>query len=93
MSATTQPAVTAWPDGVIARYVTVGGATVDITEIDRNERGGGVYETVATCTGCPTGRERFHWEQGKDKADGEARAWAQQHASECRAVPKPKASR
>ena len=64
-----------WPEGVIARYLTVAGATVDLTEIDRDERGGGVYETRTNCTGCPT-TGRFHWEHGKEQADNQARALA-----------------
>jgi len=79
-----------WPDGCVARYWTVAGATVDLTEHDRDEQGGGVYETRATCTGCPNS-ERFHWEHGKDKADDKAHAWAQSHASACRALPRPAA--
>lgn len=94
----------AWPEGVIARYLTVAGATVDITEIERNERGGGVYVTAACCSGCPAA-ERFRWEDGfyessshwrsltdeesLQRAGDKAREWAQSHAETCRALPRP----
>lgn len=81
-----------WPEGVIARYLTTGGATVDLTEINRDERGGGIYETRTNCTGCPAA-ERFHWEHGKDRADKTAHAWAQAHAEKCRAMPRPAVTR
>lgn len=42
---------TAWPEGVIARYLTVGGATVDVSAA-RYDDGGGVYG-AGVCGGCP----------------------------------------
>ncbi|MFJ3699516.1 hypothetical protein ACIPW9_36230 [Streptomyces sp. NPDC090052] len=100
----TQQTPTAWPENVLARYLTRGDATVDITEIDRNERGGGVYQTVASCAGCLK-EERHQWEDGfydfnsqfhplsRDEAiqrsETKARNWAQAHAETCRAMPKP----
>jgi hypothetical protein len=87
---------TAWPKGVIARYLTVGGqaladpnATVDITHDSDT--------TVTWCRGCKAGRD-FYWatyegryDNGCDGADSAARTWAQAHAEKCRAMPKPSA--
>lgn len=83
-----QPA--AWPEGVIARYLTVGGATVDV----RHD-----YTSTCdlTCGGC-TEVERAHGytglrnptvEQQDHAAISEARQWAQEHAERCRAMPRP----
>jgi len=76
---------TTWPTGVIARYLTVGGATVDIRPVadtewdDRHE---------ATCLGCTANDWRAHYRTPvNDLAD--ARRWAQHHAESCRAMPKP----
>lgn len=100
------PTTTAWPDGVIARYLTVGGATVDIRETgprDAEE----LQSTVATCTGCGNAT-RTAWEEGHDyrgqwylmprveaveRAEAAARKWAQKHAEQCRAMQKPGAAR
>lgn len=96
---------TTWPDGVIARYLTVGGATVDVIER------AGYYdvkhptETQAACTGCSMA-ETFEWgwspshaefgtgpqpnfDEGGRWTTPEARDWAQAHAETCRAMPKP----
>jgi hypothetical protein len=82
---------------VIARYLTDAGKAlgdtnlaVSLTEIERNERGGGVFTTVAECSACPA-VERFHWENGKGLAEAGAREWAQAHAEKCRAMPRPEA--
>ncbi|MEU3528854.1 hypothetical protein AB0E62_34235 [Streptomyces sp. NPDC038707] len=66
----------AWPEGVIARYVTVGGATVDV-------RGGG-DSTGYECTGCPYESSPF-WHHSI------AHEHAQKHAEKCRALPRPTA--
>ncbi|MEE4419554.1 hypothetical protein [Streptomyces bugieae] len=102
---------TTWPEGVIARYLTDAGKAlgdlnlaVTITEIERDERGGGVYVTAAECSGCPSA-ERFQWEDGfydygsrwhaltreeaLARAEAKARNWAQSHAEKCRAMPRP----
>lgn len=81
---------TTWPEGVIARYLTVGGATVDITQDSRH------FDGIAACTGCDK-TERFDrvgagcW-GGPDYAlqrnTEEARRWAQAHAETCRAMPR-----
>jgi hypothetical protein len=86
---------TAWPEGVIARYLTIGGATVDITHdtiyIDDIEPN----VSTATCGGCAAS-DNTEWashasryDNGSGWADRDARAWAQSHAETCRAMPKP----
>jgi hypothetical protein len=65
----------AWPEGVIARYLTVAGATVDIRE--------GSYDATdqtGTCTGCGTSYTR---------GPALTREWAQVHAEKCRALSRP----
>ncbi|KQX27527.1 hypothetical protein ASD97_24820 [Streptomyces sp. Root63] len=93
-------AQTAWPENVIARYLTIGGATVDLTHVAITED---TKATRSTCTGCLT-TERSHWRnqypsstggyvdfQDRDKGDRNAREWAQSHADTCRALPMPSA--
>lgn len=86
--ANTQP-TTAWPAGVIARYLTVGGATVDITH------GTDPDLTLAVCGGCQqqdVERWRVHagrYDSGSEGALTDARRWAQSHAATCRAMPRP----
>ena len=67
---------TDWPDGVIVRYLTAGGATVDLT--------GGGNSTCHRCTGCGAGSADY------GEAERTARRYAQAHAEKCRALPKPK---
>lgn len=86
---------TAWPEGVIARYLTVAGATVDI----RHDSTRGWI--VATCTG-----ERCGWQERTstngyvydtpEQTQARLEEWlpenqeeAQAHAEKCRAMPKP----
>ena len=103
---TTQTATAAWPEGVIARYITVGGATVDLTHRLTLPPDPEPFATLATCTGCPASEERSHYrtyygaggflrdakeEHEAEAADADARAWAQSHAETCRAMPKPSA--
>ena len=99
---------TTWPEGVIARYLTVGGATVDLTakQIPHTFPDGisgtrGL--TVASCTGCSASSDFPHWHIRKgtyggswdedipEKANTDARDWAQAHADKCRAMPRPTA--
>ncbi|MGY1579770.1 hypothetical protein [Streptomyces sp. MN13] len=96
---------TAWPAGVVARYLTVGGATVDLTRGNRTyPTDDGIGEnrnhTTATCTGCLATEEFSHWrtirgtyssweKHDPGAADQKAREWAQQHAEKCRALPRP----
>jgi len=90
----------AWPEGVIARYLTVGGATVDLTHLANTLTPPETYATRANCTGCPASSEHDHhrmvWghtiqreEHHPDAADNDARTWAQAHAEKCRAMPRP----
>lgn len=76
-----------WPDGVTARYLTVGGATVDITAYPSEQA------TQAKCTGCDsydtTEWSQGDWSIGSEWAEADARQWAQSHAETCRAMPKP----
>jgi hypothetical protein len=89
-----------WPETTIARYVTVGGATVDLTHQLNMLTPPEPYATLATCTGCPASSEHNHhrmvWgliaqyeEHHPTLADRDARAWAQAHAETCRALPRP----
>lgn len=72
---------------VLARYLTVGGATVDLTP-------SGSIAVHAECMGCGDG-DRFIYGVGIGMTQDEernaalqmARPWAQQHAERCRAMP------
>jgi hypothetical protein len=79
---------TTWPEGVIARYLTVGGATVDI--LDKKDEHDEPGEYVARCTGCTAdwSNTRSDW-----NLQFQVRPWAQAHAEKCRAMPKPEAQR
>lgn len=72
---------TAWPEGVIARYLTAGGATVDIKTPDSD------YRSDVDCTGCGRGKTITGW--AADETIQHCREWAQPHAAACRAMPKP----
>jgi GMP synthase-like glutamine amidotransferase len=89
-----------WPEGVIARYLTVGGATVDMTHQYNVLTPPEAYATLASCTGCPATSEHSHYrmvwgmtvqreEHHPGAADRDALVWAQAHAEKCRAMPKP----
>ncbi|MFD8071890.1 hypothetical protein ACFV3E_04425 [Streptomyces sp. NPDC059718] len=62
-----------WPAGVLYRYPTLFGATVDVT------KSGDYY--VAACGGCDadTLPHTVHTTQ----------KWAQEHSAQCRALPRP----
>lgn len=93
----------AWPEGVIARYLTVGGATVDLTRSNDPEADDASQWDVtrSICTGCgATDAEAWNTRpytqlisitQAEKIATAEARKWAQRHAEKCRAMPKPEA--
>jgi hypothetical protein len=66
-----------WPDGCIARYWTIAGATVDITTTND----GPLQRWRAACTGCPY-KDEFG-------IDSNAHRDAQTHADRCRALPRP----
>ncbi|MEV7154884.1 hypothetical protein AB0N77_09695 [Streptomyces misionensis] len=72
------PATEPWPDGVIARYLTVAGATVDLTGSD--------YGADGICNGCQTTPSKSGYSSSHIDV---VRMWAQRHASECRALPRP----
>ncbi|MFC9973505.1 hypothetical protein ACFVH6_21685 [Spirillospora sp. NPDC127200] len=87
----------AWPTGVTARYLTVGGGLVDITVEEAGPRGAAMR---SLCSGCET----EEWSRSTIGGDGPAlsahresalraaRAWAQAHAERCRAMPRPEAT-
>ncbi|MET8694733.1 hypothetical protein ABZV65_19570 [Streptomyces bauhiniae] len=92
-----KPSPTQWPDDVLARYLTVGGAHVDITHTSRSGL------VTSTCHGCkntddvftdgslddPPEQEDAH----VDRVLPDARDWAQAHADFCRTMPRPQAGR
>jgi hypothetical protein len=94
---------TTWSEGLIARYLTVGGATVDLTHKSPLGLPDQIVTTWASCTGCPASKEfphghsldiRFACAPRDEKrtpqgADELAREWAQSHADSCRAMPRP----
>lgn len=77
-------------DDVIARYLTVGGATVELVEIPDGIR--------ATCHGCPPSQLATRIGYYDPSGTGShmpghairiATEWAQEHAGSCRAMPLP----
>lgn len=89
----------AWPEGVIARYLTVGGATVDILDNVDSFRSGATHRVSARCSGatCPWNELGCSFYAGHH-LDSETfeEDWfrslqrrCQQHAEKCRAMPKP----
>ncbi|MFD5814388.1 hypothetical protein [Streptomyces sp. NPDC127038] len=76
MSQQSGPFAAPWPDGVIGRYLTVGGATVDVQ--------GGSDHGVMTCLGCGEGYASFNERRTRELAQG--------HAERCRALPRPEAT-
>jgi hypothetical protein len=98
---TTQSA--AWPEGVVARYLTVGEALVDVTRsINPDDEKASRWDwTRATCAGCDQ-TDGADWNtrpytqvitvsQAEKIATREVRKWAQAHAEKCRALPRPTA--
>ena len=95
MSSIQQPA--AWPEGVIARYLTVGGATVDLVDNRGSDR------ISATCMGTLCGWKKDTFLEGMTDDTPEEKQYrferrlpwaqcdAQAHAERCRAMPKPEA--
>lgn len=101
---TTDP--TAWPEGVIARYITIGGATVDLKTRPFTTRfldggrpfAGAEYRTVKGlvwhCHGCDiTGGFGPFNEPYMPGERAQATRAANQHAETCRAMPKPETGR
>lgn len=103
----TETIQTDWPEGVSARYLTVGGATVDVRQGSNYFGVSDLTETRATCAGCEASHaEEWGWdfwahERGEEQPDSydktgrhataQALEWAQAHAETCRAMPKPTA--
>ncbi|MGW7053106.1 hypothetical protein [Streptomyces sp. NPDC054887] len=101
MSQTTQ---TAWPEGVIARYLALGGATVDLMHRLTVTNPPEPFATSAACAGCPAREDFSHWvgsgahfdgtykeQRDEEQANEKARVWAQAHAETCRSMPRPTA--
>ena len=99
---TTTAQSAAWPDGVIARYLAVAGATVDIRDIgiDRQTSVSTVTDITITahCQGCRQKDVSTYLEMDASTLGGDflasslcgdAREWAQAHAEKCRALPRP----
>ncbi|WP_098007871.1 hypothetical protein [Streptomyces sp. sk226] len=86
---TTQPQ-TAWPENTVARFLTVGGAIVEVTHEPRYSSDTAPTVTVARCGGCPADTiSGWAAYAGSAGADSTACTWAQTHAETCRALPKP----
>lgn len=91
----------AWPEGVIARYLTVGGALVDVSHETLYVDDAKPNTTLARCggAGCGSyndeewGRWADRFDNGSGAADSVVREWAQAHAETCRALPKPGVTR
>lgn len=76
-----------WPEGVIARYLTVGGATVDIKERQEGWRSPHWF-----CTACPgTSLGAYTGPFGDPFTLADIHKQAQAHAETCRALPRPTA--
>lgn len=75
----TTDTTTAWPEGVIARYLTVGGATIDV--IDKGDGHYPAWRYEMACRGCP--------DELSDSHESLIRRRAQEHAETCRAMPCP----
>lgn len=82
-----------WPDETIARYLNQVGATVDIRSTP------GVIAWA--CGGCPAARDSFPLaDTNPDRYGGydlhnaliKAQQAAQEHAADCRALPRPDAA-
>ncbi|MGW6946156.1 hypothetical protein ACWGHD_04435 [Streptomyces xanthophaeus] len=81
MPETTQtPFAAAWPKNVIARYLTLANATVDLIKTNDDSP---AYIDGGHCTGCG---HSITW-MGEEFGRREAQA----HAATCRALPRPTA--
>lgn len=88
-----------WPKGTVARYLTVGGATVDVLDATYRDRSTTLHAAYATCTGhgCGASHTTMSNQQFTNHPDvkesdprliEQAKEWAQAHAETCRALPK-----
>lgn len=86
-TASAQPAhVSGWPEGVIARYITVAWAaspTATVDVIDKGEDTHPMWRFELVCRGCG---ETFSSSSQYEVGDR-----AQKHAETCRALPRPEA--
>jgi pyruvate-formate lyase-activating enzyme len=85
-----RPTTETWPEGVFARYLTVGGATVDLSRFTDG--------VLIECGGCPNWSTMSYYapadtevQRKQDAVDAAARQ-AQEHAERCRALPRPQAT-
>jgi hypothetical protein len=93
-----------WPDGVIARYLTLGGATADVIHdvTDNRPTYNSTSHTVrGACTGerCDDSHHTTHYTYGIDDdperdedfqmSVASVQQWARHHAERCRAMPRP----
>jgi len=67
---------TAWPEGVLYRFPTLFGSTVDVTAARTVPAW-----VMATCRACDA--ESLGGYRGK------VNEWAQEHSAKCRALPRP----
>ena len=97
-SAQTAPSA-AWPEGVVARYLTVGGALVDVSHDMKLISDTEPNLTIANCGGenCAASHHElwthygYRTDNGSKGADQEVGKWAQAHAETCRVLPRPTA--
>ncbi|MDC0768381.1 hypothetical protein [Streptomyces sp. HD] len=77
-------ATIAWPEGVIARYLTHAAELLHDAELTVDVTYGDAKST-ATCRGCGDcwSNDSYYTNTVKN--------WAQQHAEKCRALPRPTA--
>ncbi|MFJ9633763.1 hypothetical protein ACIRU8_39325 [Streptomyces sp. NPDC101175] len=74
-----------WPEGVIARYLTIGGTTVDIEQQREGWRSNHWF-----CRGCPaTSHGAYTGPFGNPFSPFQIHDQAQEHAEKCRAMPRP----
>lgn len=93
MPQTTQ---TAWPEGVIARYLTLAGQSLGVLDlaVELIEQDDSI---LARCTSCPNSEWRAPFDpmctgaRATGWATTQAGDWAQKHAEKCRAMPRPTA--
>jgi hypothetical protein len=100
MSSSIQTAQSAaWPEGVVARYVTLAGATVDVSHDMSLIQDTEPNLSIARCGGenCDASHHErwtdygYRSDDGSRGADREVGKWAQAHAETCRALPRPTA--
>jgi hypothetical protein len=91
------PRTEPWPDAVVARYLTVAGATVDVSHDTHLLTDTEPNLTIARCGGenCEASHHElwasyaYRNDNGSKGADREVGKWAQGHAETCRALPRP----